>query len=165
MKHIEKYEFGRIFNVEERKKTHSSSTHHMPYPLFKNILFHEMHPWTEVLLPSILHICCDQEWQLFSVCCHVQDHAGAQLQNQSKPLLMYSFPTYGQYLYNIHHWKGIVEQIKRRCKMGGCVDSILFVATNLHKGRCKNFLKIGRHHIRVAPSLIRDARLWLLFKW
>ena len=75
--HMEKYEFGRIFNFKECKKTHSSSTHHMPYPLFKNILFHEMHPWTEVLLPSILHICCDQEWQLFTVCCHVQDNAGA----------------------------------------------------------------------------------------
>ena len=105
-------------NFKECMETHSSSTYYLPYLHFKNILFHKMHPWTEVLLLSILHSCCYQEWQLFSVCCHVQGHSWAKLQNQSKPLLMYSFPTYGQYLYNIHHWKGIVEYIKRRCKWG-----------------------------------------------
>ena len=82
----------------------------------RNILFYEMPPWTEELLLIIFHLCCDQEWQFFSVCCHVQDNAGAQLQNQGKPLLMYSCPTYGQYLYNIHHWNWVVEYTRRRLK-------------------------------------------------
>ena len=82
----------------------------------RNILFYEMPPWTEELLLIIFHLCCDQEWQIFSVCCHVQDNAGAQLQNQGKPLVMYSCPTYGQYLYNIHHWNWVVEYTRRRLK-------------------------------------------------
>ena len=72
-----KCQFRRIFHFKKCIKTHFSSTNHMPYPLFKKILFHKMHPWTEVLLLSVLHICGNQEWQLFSVCCHVQDQSGA----------------------------------------------------------------------------------------